>query len=290
MRRPYSFIFLIFVLALAQTPSWALDAAPTEAPPQKSAKAGPNLIHFGDKLDIQVYREKDISGIFTVNASGSISYPILGDVYVEGLSLEGLKSLLVEKLGKDFLVDPKIDIEFVESSNKSIVVLGQVAKPGNYTLTPGLTLVHLISQVGGFTVQAASNNVKVVRDIGGKKTPMQVDVSKVMRGEAQDLELASGDMIFVDKDENMGMSVSILGQIVKPGNYSLTPDLTLIRLISQAGGFTNLAAPNSVKIVRVGKDKKRFTMYVNVDAILDGKTEDVKLEAEDLVFVPESFF
>ncbi len=253
----------------------------------------PNIIRAGDKLNVQVYREKDQSGTFIVYPSGMMNYPLLGEIYVDGLTLEELKKFLTESLGKYF-ISPQVQIDFEESPNKSVSMLGQVGKPGNYLLTPNLTLVRLISQVGGFTLNANTSAVKVVRKAkSGKKKYMDVDVQKIMEGKAEDFELLPGDMIYVDQtNENKATArgVSILGQIVKPGNYTYSEGMTLMKLISEAGGFTAIAAPNRVKIVRKAKTGGISTKVLDVRKVMDGKEEDLLLEPNDLLVVPESFF
>jgi polysaccharide export outer membrane protein len=251
-------------------------------------------IHTGDKLKIEVFREKELSGVFTVNQSGLIAYPLLGEVYVDGLSIDEFKKYLTSSLS-EFLVNPQIQIEFEESPNKSIAILGQVARPGNYTLIQNLTLVRLVSQVGSFSPNANTKEVRVIReDKNGKRQFLQVDVQAIMRGEAPDMALAPGDMIYVDKldekKEKAKDNVSLLGQVSRPGNYDFTEGLTLVKLISQAGGFTGIAAPGRVKITRRGPDGKLVSATVDVMKILDGKTEDVVLQIDDVIVVPESFF
>ena len=262
---------------------------------QNPAGFAGDAIQSGDKLNIQVYREQELSGSFTVSPSGKINYPLLGDVYVEGLTREELRDFLAENLGKEYIVNPQIEVILEESPSKSIAILGQVAKPGNYILSPNLTLVRLISQVGGFTPEAVVNDVRIVRTArDGKKSNIRVDVEGYMKGKGEDMPLAPGDVVYVgmledkEKKEDLQNTVSILGQVAKPGNYKLVKGMTLVRLISEAGGFTALAAPNRVKLVR-HSNNKREQWLINVRSIMGGQADDVKLESDDLVVVAESY-
>lgn len=257
------------------------------------------VLRSGDKINIQVFREPELSGSFTVNNASKFTYPLLGDIYVDGLSLEDLKNFLVDSLSREYLVNPQIQIIFEDSPSKSVAILGQVTRPGTYILTPNLSLLRLVSQVGGFLNTASMNNIKIVRmDKKGKKISAQVDMQSIMRGETEDVMLMPGDMVFVDKmDEKKDEAkkeiieqVSILGQISRPGNYNYTPNMTLVRLISEAGGFTSLAAQNRVKIVRAAKDGPERSIQVDMHKVLEGKEKDVPLEPKDLVVVQESFF
>lgn len=254
------------------------------------------VIEPGDKVNIEVYREKDMCGVFTVNTKGYIAYPLLGDIYVEGLTLDEMRFMLTDALGSKYLVNPQIQINFEESPNKSVSILGSVNRPGNYILTPNTTIVRLISKVGGFTGEAAEDSVKILRETEpGKKTSFDVNVLKIARGEDPDFKLRPGDMIFVEKvPEKKGeiskQTASLFGQVNRPGNYAVSPGLTLIRLISEAGGFTGLAVQSQVRVVRRTPDGKDKTFIVNAARILNGSAPDVPIEVGDIIVIPESFF
>ncbi|MCG3175513.1 MAG: hypothetical protein MOGMAGMI_00446 [Candidatus Omnitrophica bacterium] len=298
--------FSLLLMCLLVTPSAAAaEADLSAAVPEMSVAADPSsvnlfMIYPGDKVHIQVFREPDLSGIFTVNRTGNINYPFLGEIHVEGLTLDELKAYLTNTLGKDYLVNPQIQIEFEESPNKSVSILGQVARPGNYILTPNMTLIRLISHVGGFTVTANEESVKILRlQKGGGKTSLTVDVPAITRGDAVDVGLVPGDVIFIEKrkeeekvlEEKVIPRVSVLGHVSRPGNYELTANLTLIRLLSEAGGFTPLAAQSRVRVIRRGAEGSPDTqLTVNVTAILDGKEKDLPMQEGDIVVVPETFF
>jgi polysaccharide export outer membrane protein len=265
----------------------------------ETGKDSKYLIRSGDKISIQVYREKELSGSFVVRADGKIDYPLLGEIHAEGLSIEQLKNRLVEDLGKEYLVKPQVQADFEESTSKSITIFGQVQRSGNYLMTPGLTLVKFISQVGSFSVNANLKNIRIMRKRPGEdgKHLIEVDINDIVNGRREDVPLEAGDIVFVDrlidkieKEQDFSNAISILGQIEQPGNYHYTPELTLIRLISQAGGFTPFAAPNHVRIVRTFPDGQRKTMMVNAAKIMDGKSADITLERGDLIVIEEALF
>ncbi len=298
-------------LVLSSPPGYAADSTVPQGESQQAVAPEPpyngtltgyagtdiDLIHAGDKLRVEVFREPDLTGLFLVDSMGKINYPLLGEIYVEGLSLEELKAFLTENLGTDYIVNPQIQITFEESPNKSVAILGQVTRPGNYILTSQTTLVQMVSRVGGFEQEAATDNVKIVRtDKVGRKTTDIVNVTAIMSGDAQDVRLEPGDLIYVDRvklkkeEEEADDIVTILGQVNRPGNYALTEELGLIRLVAQAGGFTGVAAKNNVRLIRKSGGSGEKTRTVNAGRILSGQGEDVPLEKDDLVVVQESFF
>ncbi len=182
---------LFFILAVHPTYSSGEQKA-VEAPVEKYP------IRAGDRLNIQVYRETDLTGIFIVDTAGNISYPLLGVLTVQGLSLEELRQRLTEELGKDYLTNPQVQVAFEESLNKSVYILGQVSRPGNYEYTPNMTLVRLVSKAGGFTLMAAPSHVKITRKMrDGKIKALSANVGAIMDGRAEDVALESGDLVMV---------------------------------------------------------------------------------------------
>ncbi len=97
--------------------------------------------------------------------------------------------------------------------------------------------------------------------------------------------------VMISVKEFHAEKIIILGQVVKPGTYELSTEepITLLRAVSMAGGFTNIAAINNVKIVRLEHGKK-VTMPIKANEIIDGKKEDIPLQPGDMVVVPESFW
>ena len=299
-------LFAFSAFAADETPSNSASIS-SETPPASSSKNERTSVNTGDKLKIEVYQEPDLSGSFTVDFGGEINYPLLGQVYAQGLSLDELKAFLTERLAAEYLVNPQVKVEFEESPNKSVSVLGQVIKPGNYIYSPNLSLIKLVSQVGGFTPAALTNDIKIVRTTSdGNKTTIQVDMDKIIKEASQDIVLEPGDIVYVEKNTQNLMGqigagkedvespkdfVTILGQVHSPGNYHLTKDVTLIRVIGQAGGFTPVAATGRIKIVRFDPDSgKQKVIMVNGGKIMDGRSKDVKLEPGDLITIPETYF
>ncbi|GEM_PF-1447531 len=167
---------------------------------QLSSEPAPNKypIRAGDKLNIQVYREKDLTGIFVVDNSGGISYPLLGVIDVQGKSLEELREYLKEELEKDYLTEAQVQVDFEQSLNKTISILGQVNSAGNYPYTPDMTIVRLVSKAGGFTAIAAPKHVQITRKTtDGKIKTFSVNVDAIMAGRAEDFPLEAGDLITV---------------------------------------------------------------------------------------------
>jgi len=181
MRRRFQVpIFIITILILSSVPIRAQDY----------------LIGPDDALKITIYREEDMDREVRVSSDGYISFPLLGKVKVEGLTVPELENSLSEGL-KRYLKNPQVTVFIQEYS--TITVSGQVEKPGSYSLRGEVSVIEAISLAGGFTKIAAKNGVKVMRLDNGKKKTIIVRVADISRkgDKTEDVQLKRGDILFV---------------------------------------------------------------------------------------------
>lgn len=117
----------------------------------------------GDVININVYDELDLSlNQVRIGLSGQISYPLLGDIEVSGLSPKQLENKLTTGLKGPYLINPSVTISIVEY--RPFYVIGEVKKPGGYPFHPGLTVDKAISISGGFTERASKGSIYIVHD------------------------------------------------------------------------------------------------------------------------------
>ena len=181
MRRRFQVpIFIITILILSSVPIKAQDY----------------LVGPDDALKITIYREEDMDREVRVSSDGYISFPLLGKVKVEGLTVPELENSLSEGL-KRYLKNPQVTVFIQEYS--TITVSGQVEKPGSYSLRGEVSVIEAISLAGGFTKIAAKNGVKVMRLDNGKKKTIIVRVADISRkgDKTEDVQLKRGDILFV---------------------------------------------------------------------------------------------
>jgi protein involved in polysaccharide export with SLBB domain len=155
-------------------------------------------ICIGDTIGITVCQEADLSGDYEVRKDGTIKYPVLGAVKVEGLTKREVENKMYQLLEKDYLVDPLVYVNLRSYNERKIYILGCVEKPGPYSFPEGkkVTVLQAITQAGGLTRLASTGGVRVVRtDKNGKKVAINPRLEDVMRGKHDDLELEPNDMI-----------------------------------------------------------------------------------------------
>ncbi len=116
----------------------------------------------GDKVRIAVFGEDDLTVTAQVSARGSVSYPLLGELKVTGLTPGELEGLIASRLRGPYLVDPRVTVSI--EAYREFFVMGQVNKPGSYPYLPGLTVRKAVSVAGGFTERASRSKIFVVSE------------------------------------------------------------------------------------------------------------------------------
>jgi polysaccharide export outer membrane protein len=167
------------------------EVKPEEAP--TDATIGP-----GDVFDVRVYGEDDLTGTYRVASDGTIDYPLLGTVSVQGMTPTEVTRRISEGLVTgQFLKNPNVSVFVKEYSSKKISILGQVNKPGTFQYVDGMSIVEAISIAGGFTSMARPNDVTVTRVINNVEKQFLVPVEAIGQGRTSNFALRPGDIVFV---------------------------------------------------------------------------------------------
>ncbi|RPH52572.1 MAG: hypothetical protein EHM85_02305 [Desulfobacteraceae bacterium] len=250
-----------------------------------------------DVLSITIYEEKDLSrDAVRVSADGYISFPLITRLKVEGLTISEIGVLISTKLAEgQYLLDAHVSVMVTEYKSKQFLVLGAVKKPGSYPLSANERVLNAISKAEGIEQTGAGKKAKIIRtenpNTGSQeKIVINVDLQGVLQGTDQysNIFLSDKDILFIPTAENF----YIIGQVKNPGSYPLIDrEISLVESIGIAGGFTNIAARNRTRIVRVENGVEKV-IEVKVDAITEAgkKIHDVIIQPNDIIIVPESFF
>lgn len=294
-------IFAIFVLAGlfvlpalggAESPAIGGLSANHHDQSDKDYVIGPE-----DVLKVTVWDNEDLTRTIQVSREGEFSFPLIGKVHADGLTILQLERELARSLSQGYLIDPHVTILIEEYKSKKVFVLGEVGGsgkgkgegPSTYPLTGRNTLLEVVSRAGGPTPEAG-DQVLLIRPLNGQRklnpTPLEeardgevitLDLRALEEGDIrQNIELQNGDTIIVPKAEFF----FALGEVQKPGKYKLERDTTVLKAISLAGGLTEKAAPNRAKIIRDMEGAKRETRARLSD----------KVQPHDVIVIPESFF
>ncbi len=243
-----------------------------------------------DLLQISVFEVPELNITVRVSENGMISLPLLGEIRAEGLNRLQLEKELATRLEKNYLKNAQVTIFIKEFQSKKISIMGAVKNPGQHDLIGRQSLLQVISMAGGLSEQA-SDSVVVFRQFKsgpGLSLTIKLDELLVKANPRYNIPIFPGDIINVPGSQFL--DIYVFGQVKNPGAVRMkkgTDEVTLLRAIAQAGGFTDRARRGKVLVTRTedGREKK---IYVDVKEILGGGQKDFALQAFDVVFVPES--
>ena len=157
-----------------------------------------SFIGAGDKINIQVYNEKELSGVYQVSPEGYINFPFIGEIKVDGLNIFTLATKISSKLKEGYLKEPNVTVLVEEFVSKRIFVLGQVKKAGSFPIRRRMSVIEAISLAGGFTNLADLSNVVVTRKgSDGREKRFVVDIKSIVNGAKENFYLDAGDIVFV---------------------------------------------------------------------------------------------
>ena len=151
----------------------------------------------GDVFEVRVFRETDLSGLFQVGPDGTIDFPLLGTLRVEGLTASEVAAGIRDGLAKGYIRVPYVTVTVKEFQSRRVYVLGQVEKPGTFRYEEGMSIVQVITLAGGFGKLARPNAVVVTRSDAGKDTRTVVPVADISQGKEKNFLVRPGDIIFV---------------------------------------------------------------------------------------------
>ncbi len=282
---------------IRDTQKYTVDSYLAQFPDADNPHAQDYKVGGYDILHITVYEESDLTreGI-RVTGDGFISFPLVGRVRVQGLTTSEIGDLLSRKLAEgQYILDAHVSVDIREYKSKQYMVLGAVANPGTYSLEAQERILDAISKAGGVNFDEGAKTGMIIRAVNAgtgkqRKISIGLDFAKLLKGEkpVANLLLHDKDLVYIPEVEYF----NIIGEVKSPGSYPYNKnDITLVEAISIAGGFTQIAARNKTRIVRV-EDGVEKVITVQVDAITKAgkRGQDVKIEPGDVIVVPESFF
>ncbi len=282
----------IWALALGGT----LLASTTAA--QGSYEIGPR-----DVVHLVVIGQDSLTGDFAVDPDGMLTLPLLGKVKAADLTPQELERKLTTLLADGYLKRPQVSLAIKEYQSQRVFVTGEVPRPGPYPLKADRSLLALLGDIGGPGPNAghevviyraapaseapASLPAEIPTDAEAPVTPaaasesIRVSLKRLQAGEMeQNVELRAGDTVYFPP----ARQVYVSGQVARPGPYKFQEGMTVLQVLTLAGGVTPRGAAGRARIVRSvkedGEDKRKE---------FKARMEDL-VEPDDTLVVPERFF
>jgi polysaccharide export outer membrane protein len=242
------------------------------------------LIGAGDLLRISVFGVKDLDVDARVSPRGSVSVPLIGNVQVAGLTTDEAQAVIEKRLiAGQFMLHPEVSVFEKEYATQGVSVLGEVEKPGIYPLLGSHGLFDILSMAGGTTPKTGPTVTITHRD--RPNDPVQVQLAHIGKSGDADTGILPGDSVFVSK---AGI-VYIVGDVRNPSGVVIEngSDMTVLKAIAIAGGVNPTASVNSAKLIRRTPNGPEETS-IPLKKIFAAKATDLKLQPEDIVFIPSS--
>ena len=235
----------------------------------------------GDRVDISVFGQEDMSTTTEVAADGTITMALIGRVNVEGMTPPAVSRLLESRLENEgYLRNANVNVVVEEYRSNTVSVLGHVNQPGKIALRGNTSLTEILALAGGIKNGGGERLVLIREDADGQQLREEFFLSELLDGQAGNkpaVRVQKGDTLFVPKAEQF----YIHGQVNKPGTYTLDRPLNVMQALSVSGGFNPRANTRGVVLYRKQPDGTVKTLDVDLsDPIRDG----------DVLFVKESLF
>jgi polysaccharide export outer membrane protein len=304
-RRHASWIVVLVLVsistALAQKP--VTDERPA-TPPNATAfrDSSEYVLGPGDEVMILAVDADEIANKpVRISAGGDIALPMVGRIHADGMTVQQLQGELADRL-KTYIKHPDISINVTQFRSQPVTVIGSVRNPGLIQLEGRKNLLEVLSLAGGVQTESGSKiTITRSRQEGSTLPPpfvsadpkspysvAEIDLRTIVDASHPELniQILPHDVISVPRAQ----IVYAMGQVKKAGGFVLSDKdgISVVQLVARAEGLTSTASQKAAKIIRPVPGAQRIEIDVNLKDIMSGKTKDVILQSEDILFVPES--
>jgi polysaccharide export outer membrane protein len=235
---------------------------------------------IGDSVRVTVFQYPDLTTEARVSQRGTITFPLIGEVKIDGLTPASAGGEIARQLKRGkFLVNPQVHVVMTELRSRQVSVLGQVNKPGRYALDEtSAKLTDILALAGGVSPLGA-DTVSVVLNRNGQAQKVEIDVAAMVRSGdlSKNIDIQHGDTIYVQR----APTFYIHGEVRRAGSYRYEENMTVMQAISVGGGLTERATERGININRRGPNGKLQRVEVS-------PTD--RIQPEDVIHVKEGWF
>ncbi len=204
------------------------------------------VIGPGDTINIQLFGNENLEHFLPVSREGTISFPEIGPIGVSGMTFEQMRTLIQDRVQQQ-MIGVRANITLGELRSIQVFVLGDVVRPGSYTVTGLAAISNALFASGGIAPIGSLRNIALRRD-GNTVTTLDL-YDFLLRGDTRsDVRVQSGDAIFVPP---VGPTVAVHGEVRRPAIYEVKNEQTVADILALAGGLNPRANRASVKLERV---------------------------------------
>lgn len=273
---------------------------PAQTPPTQNDD---DALGPGDQILIRAIDLEEIDNKpVLVDRRGNINLPIVGELKAAGATPEQLEDAIKERLTRVLRHPPDVTVSLMEVHSQGVSVLGAVNTPGVHQLQGDKTLFEVLSLAGGLRTDAGYTVIitrqiewgpiplpTAALDSTGRYSVASVNVKSIMNASnpAENIHIKPNDVISVPRAD----IIYVIGAVKRAGGYALNDNGTrsTLQILSLAEGLEKTAAGDRARIMRgIPGSNDRKEIPINLKKILAGKSSDVQLQADDILFVPTS--
>ena len=231
----------------------------------------------GDTLLINIWGSVQEGFPVEVDREGKIMLPKSGPLYVWGMKLKEAETRITQRLN-EFYTNFNVDVSMGKLRNIRVFIMGEVKKPGAYSISSQSNIFQALYQAGGPTKMGSMRKIKVIPPDGKSR---EVDLYQfLLKGETADNSIIqSGDTIFVPP---VGDVVAISGNVKRPGIYETKSEILLSDLLDFAGGITPTGNLQRLQVERIKDNERRVIVDIELK---NNNFKDIKLRNGDMVMV-----
>jgi polysaccharide export outer membrane protein len=259
-----------------------LDIETSQPDPHEEYTLGP-----GDEILVSVAGRPELSGAQTVGPDGRITLPVVGSVLVGDKTRDDAAKSIDEALGNFYSGTMYSTVQVTKYGSNHILLLGAVERPGVINFDQPPTLLEVLAR-GGPAInpdKSTQSPTKCVIYRGDDKV-LNVNISDRFSGQKalNDIRLRRNDIVYIP--ENQANTVSVLGEVFKPGPVRLYSNSTLVSVLTSAGGVTEKAGNPTIRIVEPSTGRTQQISFKQLLSLHGGS--DVTLHDGDIIYVPRS--
>ncbi len=246
----------------------------------EAATAGSYRIGVDDLIQISVNGRPELTQQVVVGPAGTVMAPLAGEIPAVGLTTAEFAERLTDRLARDYLVDPKVDVQVIEYRSQWVLVSGAVLAPGRVALRGRVELKQVIADAGGFA-PTAGDRIVISRSVPGSGAAEKITVERDEFEGGAALLVQHGDLITVPEAE----FCHVLGEVRVPQQVRVEKGLTLFRALANVGGLTEFANRKEIQVLRVDGSVESY----DLQKIQKGEAEDPPIGGGDRIYVKRRF-
>lgn len=239
------------------------------------------LLYDGDDISIDVIGRPELSGTQRIGPDGRISLPVVGSVSVRNLTREQAADVINTALSPYYLnIYTTVKVEHYNSNR--IIIIGRVEHPGELLFNTAPKLLDILAQAGAMPLlrkEQVLTRCSVIR----KDKILWIDLARLLTGDISlNVPLQRNDVVYIPDASDT--SVFVLGAVNQPGVFRLTPQMSFMDALGQAGGLTKEGNYHNIHLIR---PNEKVNMQIDMDDLLEPQPAlNVAIKEGDIIFVP----